>query len=88
MKSLQIQCEKGLTETALQEAATHISVEKPDSMEIKSWKHSKETLDAMADGSRAELVAGHWLMCWGSNRGSVGLSKFDYWIIMILAAVQ
>ena len=38
--------------------------------------------------AHAELAAGHWLMCQGSGRGSMGLSKFKYWILMMLAAVR
>ena len=29
--------------------------------------------------AHAELAAGHWLMCQGSGRGSMGLSKFGCW---------
>ena len=38
--------------------------------------------------THAELAAGHWLMCQGSGRGSMGLSKFECWILMMLAAVR
>ena len=37
--------------------------------------------------AHAELAAEHWLMCQGSGRGSMGLSKFECWILMMLAAV-
>ena len=36
----------------------------------------------------AELAAGHWLMCQGSARGSIGLSRFEYWLLTMLAAVR
>ena len=38
--------------------------------------------------AHAELAAGRWLMCQGSGRGSRGLSKFECWILMVLAAVR
>ena len=37
--------------------------------------------------ARAELATGHCLMCQGSGRASMGLSKFEYCISMMLAAV-
>ena len=38
--------------------------------------------------AHAELAAGHWLMRQGSGGGSRGLSKFECWILMMLAAVR
>ena len=38
--------------------------------------------------AHSELAVGHWLMCQGSGQGSIGLSKFEYWILMILAVVR
>ena len=52
--------------------------QKTDSMKITSCYAT----------AHAELAAGHWLMCQGSGRGSRGLSKFECWILMMLAAVR
>ena len=51
---------------------------KTDSMEITSCFVT----------THAELAAGHWLMCQGSGRGSMGSSKFECWTLMMLAAVR
>ena len=53
-------------------------VTKTDSMKIMSCLVT----------THAELAAGHWLMCQGSGRGSMGLSKFECWVLMMLAAVR
>ena len=75
---LKIQCEKKTTETVLQGIVTDIAAAETDSMKITSYYAT----------AHPELAAGHWLMCQGSGRGSMGLCKFEYWILMMLATVQ
>ena len=57
---------------------TDTVVTKTDSMKITSCFAT----------THVELAAGHWLMCQGSGRGSMGISKFECWILMMLAAVR
>ena len=57
---------------------TDTVVTKTDSMKIMSCLVT----------THAELAAGHWLMCQGSGRGSMGSSKLECWILMMLAAVR
>ena len=57
---------------------TDTVVTKTDSMKITSCFAT----------THAELAAGHWLMCQGSGRGSMGLSKFECWLLTMLAAVR
>ena len=57
---------------------TDTVVTKTDSMKITSCLVT----------THAELAAGHWLMCQGSGRGSMGLSKFGCWLLTMLAAVR
>ena len=53
-------------------------VTKTDSMKITSCYAT----------AHAELAAGHCLMCQGSGQGSMELSKFECWILMMLATVR
>ena len=62
----------------LQATVTDTVVRKTDSVKVTSCYVT----------AHAELAAGHWLMCQGSGRGSMGLSTFEYWILMMLAAVR
>ena len=36
--------------------------------------------------AHAKLAGGNWMTCQGGGRGSMGLSEFEYWILMMLAA--
>ena len=62
----------------LQGTVTHAAVTETDSMKITSCYAT----------AHAELAGGHWLMCQGTGRGSMGLSQFECWILMMLAAVR
>ena len=68
---------KRINITVLQGTVTHAAATEIDSMKITSCYAT----------AHAELPAGHWLICQGSGRGSMGLSKFECWILMMLAAV-
>ena len=66
---------KRFTGTALQGTVTDIAATEIDSVRITSCYAT----------AHAELAAGHWRMCQGSGRGTIGLSKSEYWTLMILA---
>ena len=38
--------------------------------------------------AHAEIASRQWLMCQGSGWGSMGLSQFEYWILMVFVVVQ
>ena len=38
--------------------------------------------------AHVKLAAGHWLIYQGNGWGSVELSKFEYWILIMLAAIR
>ena len=57
---------------------TDTVVTETNSMKITSWFAT----------THAELDARHWLMCQGNDWGSMGLSKFEYWILMMLAIMR
>ena len=50
--------------------------------------YGTETDSMMIGNLFSELVAGHWMMCQGRERGSLGLSRFGIWDTMIPAAAQ
>ena len=54
---------------------------------VGCWTASNSGLGAMINDFGAEQVAGQWLMCHGSDWGSVGLCILEYWIVMIPVAV-
>ena len=69
---------KNIDRNCVSRTVTDTIVTKTDSMKITSYYVI----------AHAELAAGHWLMHQGSGRGSKGLSKFECWILMMLAAVR
>ena len=69
---------KRFTETVLQATVTLAAATETNSMKITSCYTT----------AHAELAAGHWLMCQGSGRGIMGLSKFECWTLMMMAAVR
>ena len=69
---------KTLPETTLQGTVTHISGTETARIKITNCYA----------GAHVKLATGKWLMSQGGGRGNMGISKFEYWILRILAAVR